>query len=92
VCAEPPLGPLPDVNLDSIHWLVAGGESGPSWRPMELAWVRQLRNKCRTAGVPFYFKQANGFYPGSNAVLDGRRYEEMPPLRSHPLPLFSQHK
>jgi protein gp37 len=57
---------------------------------MDLAWVRGLRDKCRAAGVPFYFKQANGLYPGRNGVLDGRRYEEMPPLRTFPLPLFSR--
>jgi protein gp37 len=88
VCAEPLLGPLPSLNLDGIHWLVVGGESGPSWRPMELAWVRELRGKCRAAGVPLYFKQANGLYPGKDAVLDGRRYEELPALRPVPLPLF----
>ena len=56
---------------------------------MEPAWVRELRDKCRAAGVPFYFKQANGLYPGKDAVLDGRRHAEMPELRSVPLPLFS---
>src|SRR5947209_7608241 len=51
VCAEPLLGPLPSLDLDGIHWLVVGGESGPGWRPMDTAWVRGLREKCRAAGV-----------------------------------------
>ena len=88
VCAEPLLGPLPSLNLDAIHWLVAGGESGPDYRPMDRAWVRQLRDKCRAAGVPFYFKQANGLYPGRDAVLDGRRHAEMPAPERLPLTLF----
>jgi protein gp37 len=88
VCAEPLLGPLPDLRLDGIHWLVVGGESGPDWRPMDLQWVRDLRNRCRSAGVAFYFKQANGPYPGMNARLDGRFYQEMPAVPTVLLPLF----
>lgn len=88
VCAEPLLGPLPELNLDGIHWLVVGGESGPDWRPLDLQWVRDLRDKCRAAGVLFYFKQSNGAYPGMNARLDGHLYQEMPVPRNIPLPLF----
>lgn len=88
VCAEPLLGPLPDLNLDGIHWLVVGGESGPDWRLMDPEWVRELRDKCRAARVLFYFKQSNGLYPGQAPVLDGRRYEEMPAIPSVPFPLF----
>src|SRR5205807_95678 len=88
VCAEPLLGPLPDLDLRGIHWLVAGGESGPDWRPMDLKWVRALRDQCRAAGTAFYYKQANGPYPGMDARLDGRYYEEMPLVPQVPLPLF----
>ncbi len=88
VCAEPLLGPLPDLNLDGIAWLVVGGETGPDWRPLDRAWVRELRDRCRSAGVAFYFKQGNGPYPGRDARLDGRLYQEMPPVRRAPLPLF----
>ena len=88
VCAEPLLGPLPDLTLDGIHWVVAGGESGPDWRPMDRQWVRQLRDKCRSAGVPFYFKQSNGLYPGMGARLDGQVHQEMPEVPRVPLPLF----
>lgn len=90
VCAEPLLGPLPDLDLDGIHWVVAGGESGPGWRPMEKAWVRQLRDRCRAAGVPFYFKQSNGLYPGPGDRLDGRVWHQMPEVRRVELPLFGQ--
>jgi protein gp37 len=87
VCAEPLLGPLPGLSLEGIHWLVVGGESGPGWRPMELEWARQLRARCRAAGVAFYFKQANGAYPGMGARLDGEVIQEMPAVRV-PLSLF----
>ncbi len=88
ICAEPLLGPLPDLNLDGIGWVVAGGESGPDWRPMDLQWVRALRDACRRAGVAFYFKQANGPFPGMNDRLDGQLHQEMPPIPQVPLPLF----
>src|SRR3954447_27034809 len=78
VCAEPLLGPLPGLNLDGIGWVVVGGESGPGWRPMELAWAAALRPRCRAAGVPFYFKQSNGLYPGRGDLLDGRRWQALP--------------
>jgi protein gp37 len=76
-------------SLDGIHWLVVGGESGPHWRPMDKAWVRDLRDRCRSAGVPFYSKQSNGPYPGMNPRLDGQLYQEMPPVRQAALPLFA---
>jgi protein gp37 len=88
VCAEPLLGPLPDLNLAGIGWVVAGGESGPDYRPMDPAWVRDLRDKCRAAGVPFYFKQSNGLYPGTKPRLDGELVQEMPRVEPAPLPLF----
>lgn len=88
VCAEPLLGPVPDLDVAGIGWLVVGGESGPGWRPMALDWVRQLRDKARAAGTAFYFKQVNAAYPGADAILDGRRYEEMPAVARMSLPLF----
>ncbi len=54
---EPLIGPLGEVNLDGIGWVIAGGESGPRARPMHPDWVRSLRDQCADAGVPFYFKQ-----------------------------------
>ncbi len=79
VSAEPLLGPLHDLNLSSIDWLIAGGESGPNARPMDVSWVRDLRDQCRIADVAFFFKQWGGRTPKSGGrELDGRHHDEMP--------------
>lgn len=88
VCAEPLLGPLPSLALDGIHWVVCGGESGPGWRPMDPAWARELRDRCRAAGVAFYFKQGNGDRPGTAPRLDGERVQELPAAGRVSLTLF----
>jgi|SRR5581483_1565001 len=81
VSAEPLLGPLSGLDLDGIHWLIAGGESGPGARPMEPDWVRDLRRNCHTSGVPFFFKQWGGRTPKAGGrTLDGRTHDEMPVL------------
>lgn len=54
---EPLLGPLDGLDLTGIHWVIAGGESGPKARPMHPSWARQIRNQCVAADVPFFFKQ-----------------------------------
>jgi protein gp37 len=54
---EPLLGPLPSLVLDGIDWVILGGESGTNARPLELAWVRDLRRRCRGAGVAPFVKQ-----------------------------------
>jgi protein gp37 len=81
VSAEPLLSALPDLDLAGIHWLIAGGESQPRCRPADLAWFRDLRDQCRRAGTAFFLKQLGG-HPskrgGDEAVLDGRRWVEMP--------------
>jgi len=79
VSAEPLLGPLRKLDLEGIHWLIAGGESGPGYRPVHLEWLRQLRDDCAEAGVPFFFKQWGGIRPKSGGrALDGYEYSEMP--------------
>lgn len=79
VSAEPLLGPLPDVNLDGVHWLIAGGESGRGARPMRAQWVASLRDQCANAGTAFFFKQWGGRTPKAGGrVLDGRTWDEMP--------------
>jgi protein gp37 len=79
ISAEPLLGPLDGLDLRGIHWLIAGGESGPGYRPVHLEWLRQLRDDCAEAGVPFFFKQWGGIRPKSGGrALDGREYSEMP--------------
>lgn len=76
---EPLLGPLPDLNLDGISWVIVGGESGPGARPMDAEWVREIRAQCQDAGVPFFFKQWGGvFKKASGRELDGRTWDEMP--------------
>ena len=81
VSAEPLLGPLPDLDLDGIHWLIAGGESGPRSRPMDQAWVVDLRDQCEAANVPFFFKQWGGRTPKAGGRdLNGRTYDGMPEL------------
>ena len=79
VSAEPLLGPLPELDLTSIHWLIAGGESGPNARPMDESWVRGLRDHCQAEGVAFFFKQWGGRTPKSGGrELDGAYHNEMP--------------
>jgi protein gp37 len=52
---EPLLGPIPQLPLEGIHWVIVGGESGPKHRPLDPAWVREIRDQCQRAGVPFFF-------------------------------------
>jgi protein gp37 len=78
---EPLIGPLGKINLHGIDWVIAGGESGPHARPMEAAWVRDVRDQCVRAGVSFFFKQWGGVQKkrhGRN--LEGRTWDEMPEL------------
>lgn len=76
---EPLLTALPDLNLDGIDWVIAGGESGPNARPMDQAWVEDIRDQCAAAGVAFFFKQWGGRTPKANGrELDGRTWDEMP--------------
>jgi protein gp37 len=76
---EPLLGPLPDLNLNGIDWVIVGGESGPKSRPMEPNWVIEIRDQCRPAGVPFFFKQWGGFNKRKNGrILDGRTWDQLP--------------
>lgn len=76
---EPLLGPLPQLDLRRIDWVIVGGESGRDHRPIDPAWVRDIRRKCREARVPFFFKQWGGRTPKSGGRrLDGRTYDEMP--------------
>lgn len=79
---EPLLGPVPEVNLSGIDWVIVGGESGPGARPMDPAWARDVLGQCRRAGVPFFFKQWGGVNKKkAGRILDGRVYDEMPAAR-----------
>jgi protein gp37 len=75
---EPLLGPL-QLNLTGIGWVIVGGESGPGARPPEGAWIRDIRDMCVQAGVPFFFKQWGGRTPKAGGrTLDRRTWDEMP--------------
>ena len=79
VSAEPLLEPLPNLDLDGIHWLIAGGESGFRHRPVEEAWLIDLRDQCAAAGTAFFFKQWGGVRPKAGGrTLDGRTWDAMP--------------
>lgn len=83
---EPLLGPMGDLDLAGIDWVIVGGESGPKARQMKAEWVRDVRDRCVAAGVPFFFKQwgmfdESGVRVGKKAagrLLDGRIWEERP--------------
>ena len=95
---EPLLGPMSHVNLDGIHWVIVGGESGPGARPCDPAWVRAIRDRCVAAGVPLFFKQwgklannpdqthptakENGGANKGGRMLDGLAWDQMPTAQS----------
>ncbi|MEU7151239.1 phage Gp37/Gp68 family protein [Streptomyces sp. NPDC039022] len=76
---EPLLGPLDGLDLSGIDWVIAGGESGPHFRPVEVEWVTGVRDACRDADVAFFFKQWGGRTPkASGRLLQGRTWDQMP--------------
>jgi len=78
---EPLIGPLDKLPLDAVSWVIVGGESGPGARPMRKTWVESIRRQCRDADVRFFFKQWGGARKDLNGrELDGRTYDDMPPL------------
>ena len=84
ISAEPLLGPLPNLDLSSIHWLIAGGESGHNARPMNEEWVLDLRDQCAAADVAFFFKQWGGRTPKAGGrVLDGTLHDALPNDPAH---------
>ena len=76
---EPLLGPLSDLDLLGIDWVIVGGESGPRARHIDPVWVTDLRDQCERANVPFFFKQWGGTNrKRSGRLLDGRTWDQMP--------------
>jgi protein gp37 len=76
---EPLIGPLDDLPLTNIDWVIVGGESGPRAREIRSSWVKSIRRQCRAHGVAFFFKQWGGVRKDlTGRVLDGRTYDEMP--------------
>ncbi len=93
---EPLLEHLGNIDLAGIDWVIVGGESGWGARPMDAAWVIDLRDQCQAAGVPFFFKQWGGAQKSKHGRrLDDRTYDDMPqqsvrtpPPRLHRLALI----
>lgn len=78
---EPLIGPMDNLPLKGIHWVIVGGESGPKARPMKTEWVETILEQCRSKGVPFFFKQWGGTRKDlTGRELHGRTYNEMPRL------------
>lgn len=76
---EPLLGPLPNLNLEGIDWVIVGGESGPKARPMKKEWVEDIQRQCSEQGVAFFFKQWGGIQKKKTGrLLNGRTWDEMP--------------
>jgi protein gp37 len=76
---EPLLEDLGEIDLEGIHWVIIGGESGAGARPMAREWVISIRDQCERARVPFFFKQWGGVRKSkAGRVLDGRTYDELP--------------
>ncbi len=76
---EPLLGPLPNMDLSGIDWVIVGGESGPGARPIEADWVRDIRDQCLHNSVPFFFKQWGGiFKKKTGRTLDDQVWNQMP--------------
>ena len=83
---EPLLGPLDKLNLDGIDWVIAGGESGPGARPMQVEWVRSIRDQCVREKIAFHFKQWGGVNKKrAGRLLDGRIWNEWPSRRWLPV-------
>jgi protein gp37 len=76
---EPLIGPIGELPLDGIAWVIVGGESGPGARPTNPHWVRDIRDQCINQNIPFFFKQWGGLRPKSGGrTLDGREWNEFP--------------
>lgn len=79
---EPLIGPIDDLPLAGIEWVIVGGESGPKSRPIQEEWVESIYQQCRAANVPFFFKQWGGTRKHlTGRDLHQRTYNEMPRAR-----------
>jgi protein gp37 len=83
---EPLLEDLGEINLEGIHWVIVGGESGNGARPMQKEWVLSLRDQCECAQVPFFFKQWGGVRKSKTGrEIDGRTYDAVPVRSQFPV-------
>lgn len=90
---EPLLEDIGEINLDGIHWVIVGGESGHGARPMQESWVLDIKRQCEAARVPFFFKQWGGVHKSkAGRLLQGRTFDAMPTRESHPAPTAAARK
>ena len=76
---EPLLGPIADLDLAGIHWVIGGGESGRTPRPLDERWVMEIKAQCELAAVPFFFKQWGGVNnKAAGRALLGQTWDGMP--------------
>lgn len=88
---EPLLEDLGNLDLSGVHWVIVGGESGPGARPMDPDWVLSIRDQCRVARVPFFFKQWGGVRKAKTGRrLAGRTYDNFPRIDRAPIPSKDQ--
>jgi protein gp37 len=81
ISAEPLLDSLLNLDISDIDWVIAGGESGPGYRPCSPEWIRELRDKCEGSQTAFFFKQWGGRTPKAGGrILDGRTWDEFPQM------------
>ena len=75
----PLLGPIPELDLSGIDWVIVGGESGPGARPMKKEWVKEIRDNCLQSNTPFFFKQWGGINKKkAGRILENQTWDEMP--------------
>lgn len=90
---EPLLEDLGPISLEGIAWAIVGGESGAGARPMAEEWVLAIRDQCRQAQVPFFFKQWGGWNKKkAGRLLQGRTYDDMPPIVQNQVATKEQRK
>lgn len=86
VSYEPAIGPIeiPESTLRGTDWWIYGGESGPQFRPDDVAWARTWRDRCKAAGIAYWYKQAAAYRPQDDHRLDGQVIQELPTPRVLP--------
>jgi len=89
VSYEPAIGPLDDLDITGIDWVIYGGESGSGYRAENKDWARSMRDKCDAAGAAFFHKQSSGIRTEMGIELDGRIVREYPQPRLAPLTMFA---
>ena len=86
---EPLIGPLENLPLNGIHWVIVGGESGAGARPMKAEWVKSIFRQCKRLNIPFFFKQWGGVRKDlTGRELHGRTYDNMPQIIRPPQPAY----